>query len=71
MYLTRPSNSVMLRALVEESPMIADAVTKTPEKNFETEATSYDWFTRKIKNQRINSRNVAIWVFLADSRLCG
>jgi len=55
-YFTRPGNSVMLRALVEESPMIADAVTKTPEKNFETEATSYDWFTRRIKNQRINNR---------------
>jgi len=55
-YFTRPGNSVMLRALVDESPMIADAVAKTPEKNFETGSTSYDWFTRRIKNQRINNR---------------
>ncbi|KAG6829272.1 hypothetical protein H0H92_005092 [Tricholoma furcatifolium] len=55
-FFTRPGNSVPLRALVEESSLIAEAVAKTPEKNFETGATSYDWFTRRIKNQRINNR---------------
>jgi isopenicillin N synthase-like dioxygenase len=55
-YFTRPGNSVMLRALVDESAMIADAVARMPEKNFETGSTSYDWFTRRIKNQRIKNR---------------
>ncbi|GLB43791.1 putative clavaminate synthase-like protein [Lyophyllum shimeji] len=55
-YFTRPGNSVVLRALVEDSPLIAQAVAKTPEKNFETSATSLEWFTRRIKNQRIKNR---------------
>ncbi|CAA7263546.1 unnamed protein product [Cyclocybe aegerita] len=55
-YFTRPGNSVVLRALVENSPLIAEAVSKTPEKNYETGATAFEWFTRRIKNQRINNR---------------
>jgi hypothetical protein len=40
--------------------MIAEAVKKTPEKNFETGSTAYEWFTRRIKNQRINNRKASI-----------
>ncbi|KAJ7663028.1 hypothetical protein B0H17DRAFT_1162879 [Mycena rosella] len=43
-YFTRPGNDVTLRAL---------AVTRTPDKNFETGCTSLEWFTRRIKNQRM------------------
>jgi len=57
-FFTRPGDSVPLRALIEESPMIAEAVAKAPEKNFETNSTSYEWFTRRIKNQRIKNRKV-------------
>lgn len=57
-YFTRPGNSVLLDALVKESPMIAAAVAKHPEKNFQTGATSYEWFSRRIKYQRIKNRKV-------------
>ncbi|KAF8079383.1 Clavaminate synthase-like protein [Lyophyllum atratum] len=55
-YFTRPGNSVILRALVEDSALIAEAVAKTPEKSFETGSTSLEWFSRRIKNQRIKNR---------------
>jgi hypothetical protein len=57
-FFTRPGNSIALRALVDESPLIAEAVAMLPEQNFETNSTSYEWFTRRIKNQRINNRTV-------------
>ncbi|KAG6873162.1 hypothetical protein C0995_002011 [Termitomyces sp. Mi166 len=55
-FFTRPGNSVVLRALVEDSDLIAQAVAKAPEKSFDTGSTSLDWFTRRIKNQTINNR---------------
>ncbi|TFK32120.1 hypothetical protein BDQ12DRAFT_639162 [Crucibulum laeve] len=55
-FFTRPGNSVILRALVEDSSIIKQAVDKNPEKNFETGATSFDWFSRRIKYQRVNNR---------------
>jgi len=55
-YFTRPGNDIQLRALVEDSQVIADAVAATPDKNFETGSTSLDWFSRRIKNQRLKNR---------------
>ncbi|KAJ7477004.1 hypothetical protein B0H11DRAFT_2031579 [Mycena galericulata] len=55
-YFTRPGNDVQLRALVEDSQEIAEAVARTPDKNFETGCTSLEWFTRRIKNQRMKNR---------------
>ncbi|KAF8974254.1 hypothetical protein BDZ97DRAFT_1899988 [Flammula alnicola] len=55
-YFTRPGNSVILRALVDQSPIVAEAVSRTPDKDFDTGATSLDWFSRRIKNQRIKNR---------------
>ncbi|KAJ7186805.1 hypothetical protein C8R46DRAFT_879585 [Mycena filopes] len=55
-YFTRPGNGIELRALVEDSPLIAEAVARTPDRNFETGCTSLEWFTRRIKNQRLNNR---------------
>ncbi|KAJ7583022.1 hypothetical protein C8J56DRAFT_1168011 [Mycena floridula] len=55
-FFTRPGDSVTLRALVEDSPLIAKEVSKNPEMSFETGATSYEWFTRRVKNQRANNR---------------
>jgi hypothetical protein len=49
-----------LRALTEDSQIVAEAVKKNPEKHFETGSTSYEWFTRRIKNQRIKNRKVGI-----------
>ena len=56
-FFTRPGNSVPLRALVEDSPIIAEAVKNAPaDKHFETGVTAYEWFVRRIKNQRIKNR---------------
>ncbi|KAI9566319.1 hypothetical protein HD554DRAFT_2277855 [Boletus coccyginus] len=55
-FFTRPGNSKVLRPLVEESSIIADAVQKHPERNLDTGSTAAEWFARRIKYQRINNR---------------
>ncbi|KAJ7112332.1 hypothetical protein C8R44DRAFT_798349 [Mycena epipterygia] len=56
-YFTRPGNSVVLRALTDESSMIAAAVANAADPTkFDTGVTSFDWFTRRIKNQRLKNR---------------
>ncbi|KAJ7130720.1 hypothetical protein C8R46DRAFT_1142228 [Mycena filopes] len=55
-YFTRPGNDIELRALVEDSPLIAEAVARAPDRAFETGCTALEWFTRRIKNQRLNNR---------------
>ncbi|KAG0694045.1 hypothetical protein DFH29DRAFT_815763 [Suillus ampliporus] len=55
-FFTRPSNSKVLRALIECSPIIADAVKNQPDRSFETGSTAAEWFARRIRNQRINNR---------------
>ncbi|KAF8555044.1 Clavaminate synthase-like protein [Imleria badia] len=55
-FFTRPGNSGILRALVEDSPLIAASVQKHPDRNFDTGSTAGDWFARRIKYQRINNR---------------
>lgn len=57
-YFTRPGNSIILRALLDESLLIAQAVSRGPEKNYETGSTALEWFSRRIKNQRIKNRKV-------------
>ncbi|KAK0184094.1 Clavaminate synthase-like protein [Armillaria mellea] len=53
-YFTRPGNSVVLRPLVDESPIIAAAVQNADQLN--TPVTAKEWFTRRIKNQRMKNR---------------
>ncbi|KAG1848549.1 hypothetical protein DFJ58DRAFT_890185 [Suillus subalutaceus] len=55
-FFTRPGNMKVLRALVESSHIIAEAVKKQPDRNFETDSTAAEWFARRIKYQRINNR---------------
>ncbi|TFK62217.1 Clavaminate synthase-like protein [Pluteus cervinus] len=71
-FFTRPGNSVILRALVEDSEMVRNAVnratakangngkeTTVPQKapvTFETGSTAEEWFARRVRNQRINNR---------------
>ncbi|KAJ7213289.1 hypothetical protein C8J57DRAFT_1453960 [Mycena rebaudengoi] len=55
-YFTRPGNNIVLRALVEDSKLIADAVARTPDRNFDTGCTALEWFSRRIKNQRMKNR---------------
>ncbi|KAG2128240.1 hypothetical protein DEU56DRAFT_872694 [Suillus clintonianus] len=55
-FFTRPGNSKVLRALVESSHIIAEAVKRQPDRNFETGSTAVEWFARRIQNHRINNR---------------
>ncbi|EGN93564.1 hypothetical protein SERLA73DRAFT_78448 [Serpula lacrymans var. lacrymans S7.3] len=55
-FFTRPGDSVILRALVEDSSAIADAVAQKSDKSFETDSTAAAWFARRVKNQRIKNR---------------
>ncbi|KAF7288798.1 Clavaminate synthase-like protein [Mycena chlorophos] len=56
-FFTRPGNSVVLRALKEASPIVADAVVRSPDPSkYDTGVTALEWFTRRIKNQRIKNR---------------
>jgi hypothetical protein len=64
-FFTRPGNSQVLRALVESSHVIAEAVKNRPEKNFETGSTAMEWFARRIKYQRINNRTVGTLLCVA------
>jgi len=57
-FFTRPGNTKVLRALVESSHVIAEAVKKQPDRNFETGSTAAEWFARRIKYQRIGNRTV-------------
>ncbi|KAJ6468614.1 Clavaminate synthase-like protein [Mycena vitilis] len=52
-YFTRPADSVVLRALTDESPLIADAVAHAADpKRFNPEVTAQEWLTRRVKNRR-------------------
>ncbi|OJA13233.1 hypothetical protein AZE42_14094, partial [Rhizopogon vesiculosus] len=55
-FFTRPTSSKVLRALVESSPIIAEAVRKQPGRNFETGCTAAEWLARRVRNRRINNR---------------
>ncbi|KAJ3552763.1 hypothetical protein NM688_g3981 [Phlebia brevispora] len=52
-FFTRPANHTELTALVDESPMIAEAVKTAPDPNtFCTGQTSGEWHSRRVKYQR-------------------
>ncbi|EGN93565.1 hypothetical protein SERLA73DRAFT_189266 [Serpula lacrymans var. lacrymans S7.3] len=55
-FFIRPGDSVVLRALVEDSSVVAKSVAEKPDRNFETGSTAAAWFARRVKNQRINNR---------------
>jgi len=59
-FFSRPGNSSLLRALTEESNMIAKAVAVAQAgedgKKFDTGSTAVEWFARRIRNQRIANR---------------
>ncbi|PBK65374.1 hypothetical protein ARMSODRAFT_1022478 [Armillaria solidipes] len=57
-FFTRPSYWVILRALIQVSTLIADAVHNTPGENFKKGQTAKEWFSRRAKYQRVNNRAV-------------
>ena len=54
-FFTRAHDNVELRALVEDSPLVADAVEKTPNgrERFWPGVTARDWLERRVRGQRI------------------
>ncbi|PCH44472.1 Clavaminate synthase-like protein [Wolfiporia cocos MD-104 SS10] len=62
-FFTRPGDSVVLRALTDQSPVIAEAVANASDKSmFEGSSTSKEWFARRIKNQRSkNQKGAETW----------
>jgi len=63
-YFTRPADSVVLRALTDESPLIADAVAHASDpKRFEPGVTALEWLTRRVKNRRAaNQTGLGAWL---------
>ncbi|THV05873.1 Clavaminate synthase-like protein [Dendrothele bispora CBS 962.96] len=56
-FFFRPGNSVLLRALTEQSPIIADAVNNADESiNFNPGETAEEWFVRRSKYQLLSNR---------------
>ncbi|KAF7440296.1 hypothetical protein PC9H_000640 [Pleurotus ostreatus] len=57
-YFTRPSDDVVLRALTEDSPLVAEAASKNNQEtgmNFEPGVTAGQWVARRIKYVRVNN----------------
>ncbi|OBZ65453.1 hypothetical protein A0H81_14575 [Grifola frondosa] len=62
-YFTRPSDSVELRALADESPLIAEAVSRAPPGKFDTGVTAKTWLERRVKSTRLrNYKGAQSWV---------
>jgi len=56
-FFTRPGDAITLRPLSDESPIIAEAVSKAPNPElYNTGSTAKDWFARRVRNQRIKNR---------------
>lgn len=59
MYFTRPGDSVPLRALVEESSTIADAVKKDTDHDYDPGVTAAQWFARRQSKWRGDNQKVS------------
>ena len=60
-FFTRPGNSVQLSALAAQSAVVARGVENAPvhlREIFESGETSFEWFTRRVKNMRTNNQKV-------------
>ncbi|KAE9388192.1 Clavaminate synthase-like protein [Gymnopus androsaceus JB14] len=58
-FFTRPGNSVILRPLSNESPLIAEAVNKLSDEQREAlnpGVTAFDWICRRVMNRRVKNR---------------
>ena len=65
-FFTRPGHDVHLRALVEDSPLVKDAIhdLKIEERaRYEPNATSREWHARRVKYQRLSNRKVSKYFF--------
>ncbi|GBE78901.1 Clavaminate synthase-like protein [Sparassis crispa] len=55
-FFLRPSNSIELRALAEQSQLIAETVSRAPAGKFQPGSTAKEWFARRVKYQRVKNR---------------
>jgi len=55
-YFTRPAYKVYLKALVEDSPLIAEAAANAPPGKYDTGETAGEWVFRRVKYHRIKNR---------------
>ncbi|KAL0575856.1 hypothetical protein V5O48_006106 [Marasmius crinis-equi] len=56
-FFTRPGDSTILEPLSSLSPVVAEAAKNNTDKQLDTGGvTANEWFTRRIKNQRIKNR---------------
>ncbi|CCM03873.1 uncharacterized protein FIBRA_06024 [Fibroporia radiculosa] len=56
-FFTRPENDVILEALTNESPIVAEAFLRAPDSSvFTTGQTAKEWFSRRVKLQRSKNR---------------
>ncbi|KAF8889449.1 hypothetical protein CPB84DRAFT_1785606 [Gymnopilus junonius] len=65
-FFSRPSNTTILRALVDDSPVIAEALDKKDvdsKKMFDTGATAQEWCERRVRNRRFanNTQGLDNW----------
>jgi isopenicillin N synthase-like dioxygenase len=58
-FFTRPGNSAVLRALVEDSSVIAEAVKQDSERDFNPNVTALQWFARRQSKWRQNKNEVS------------
>lgn len=63
-YFTRPGDSVPLRALVEESSIITEAVAKDADHNYDPGVTAAQWFARRQSKWRGDNKKVSLWLAL-------
>ncbi|KAK6992924.1 Clavaminate synthase-like protein [Favolaschia claudopus] len=60
-YFTRPADTVILRALRDDSDLIAEAVAQSSEsQKFDTGVTALEWLTRRVKNRRAANQKARV-----------
>ena len=57
-FFTRPNFDAPMRALTEQSTLVAEAVAKAPAGKFDTGVTAGEWLARRIRGTRTTQFNV-------------
>lgn len=68
-FFLRPGADVQLYPLTEQSSTIAEAVNRVSEedrKRYYPDCTAIEWFTRRIKMQRMKNRMVSVFIYSSD-----
>ncbi|KAF9468233.1 Clavaminate synthase-like protein [Collybia nuda] len=65
-YFTRPGDSVALRALVDQSSTISEAVAKDTDRDYDPGVTAAQWFARRQSKWRGNNQKGSMEDYLAS-----